>query len=380
VTRSSGIWAHITLGILGILVGLSFPVMASEHLSIQSILPSAGVTSPGTKVKVLGTGFWPGAVVYFDGLQSRQTNFISPTELEVETPYLRPGIHFLQVVALNVTIRSSVEFMALPSESDAQIDKAIEIARQGNTDAAAAALEQIGQTNSDYQVRAAAYYEESQIFFNRGDLFNWRRASALIYLDSAKSGMAVQTYWRYGLAFANSLYLFDAEPKARFDLRMADNLITFDVTEDPEPRFYRALLNARSGNLAKAKIDSDFVSKAWPSKSSSAALAAYIAVLSGDTRPLHTMTSGPIPTDATSLALLGEGLFVSGDLASAKRFWSGAAEANPARTTMPCLAAKKHLNNGEKITAKVLLTECVAMASNSKEGQAARESLSHLDE
>jgi tetratricopeptide (TPR) repeat protein len=379
MTTFSGIWTHKTVAILAISAGLSFPALAVESPRIQSVLPTSAITSPGTKVKVFGTGFAPDAVVYFDGLQSRETNFISSTELEAETPYLRSGTHLLQISSGGVSARSDVKFSALPSEADAQIDRAIEIARQGKTDEAISALEQIGQTNSDYQVRAAAFYEVSQIYFNLGDFFDWRVASALIYLDAAKSGMAVQTSWRYGLAFAQSQYLLNEQSNARADLRLADIVIDFDVTQDPEPRFYRAVLNARSGNLAKAQVDSVFVSKAWPNRPSAAALAAYIAALGGDAIPLRSMTSGPIPTDATASALLGEGLLATGDAANAKRFWAAAVDANPTAITMPCLAAKKHLNSGQKPTAKILLSECTAMAPDSKEGQAARETLSDLE-
>lgn len=380
MSRSFGFCDRKALGIVAILVGLSFPAFATEHPRIQSILPNSAITSPGTKVKVFGTGFSPSSVVYFDGFESRETNFIGPTELEVETPYLRPGTHLLEISSEESSVRSDVEFSALPSEADSQIDSAIEIAGQGKIDEAVSALEQIGENNSDYQVRSAAYYVESQIFFNRGDFFGYRRASALIYLDSAKSGKAVQTFWRYRLAVAQSHYLLDAEPKAGFDVGFADRLIELDVTQNPEPRFYRALLNARSGNLVKAKADSDFVSKAWPNKPSAAALAAYIAALGGDPGPLRAMTSGPIPTDATSLALLGEGLFLSGDSASANKFWALADEANPTGATMACLAARKHLKSGQKTTARVLFTECAAMAPSSREGQDARAALSDLKE
>lgn len=380
MTGSAGMSALKTLGVIAILVSFSSQVFGTSHLKIQSVLPISAVTSPGAKIEVHGTGFSPDAVVYFDGMQSRSTNFISPTELEVETPYLRPGAHRLQISSAGVSAISDVVFTALPSDADAQIDRAIELARQGKTDEAVSSLEQIGVTNSDYQVRAAAFYEASQIFLNLGDFFNWRRTSALIYLDAAKAGMAVQTYWPYRLAVAQSHYLFDPEPQARFDLRLADQLIDFDVTQNPEPRFYRAMLNARSGNLAKAQVDSEFVSKAWPDRPSAAALSAYITALGGDTGPLRAMTSGTtIPTDATALALLGEGLFSSGDSASANKFWVGAGEANPVGKSTACLAAKKHLNNGQKFTAKVLFSECAALAPNSVEGQSAREALSDLE-
>ncbi len=372
-------WVCTTVGIVAILIVLSFPLSAIEKLSIRSVLPDSAVTTPGAKVKLTGTGFLPDAVVYFDGIQARQTNFVSPAELDVETPYLRPGTHLIQIAVTNVTVRSDIGFTALASDVDSVIDRAIETARQGKTDEALSALEGVGTTDNDYQVRAAAYYQESEIALNKGDLYNWHRASMLIYLDAAKSGGAVQTYWRYRLAMAQSLHYLDEQMTLKFDLKFADQLVDFDVTQDPEPRFYRALLNARSGNLAKAKVDSDFVLSVLPKSSSAQALAAFVAALGGDTQLLRAMTSGPMPIDPTSLELLGEGLFLTGDSTKANKFWAQAGADNPAGATMAFLAAQKHVTSGETAMAKTLFAQAAAMAPNSKEGLKARDALSHLE-
>ena len=377
MARSSGI-LNLALPVIALFVGLPLTAGATDHPRILAVSPKSSVTTPGAKVAVFGSGFSPSAIVYFDGLESRSTKYVSSSQLEVETPYLRPGTHLLQIAGDGISERSNVEFSAIASEVDVEIDRAIEIAGQGKTDEGVSVLEHIGETHTDFQVRAAAYYAESQIFFDQGDFVHWRRAAALIYFDSPKAGSAVQTFWRYRLAMAYSTYLVDPEPNAGFDLKFADQLVQFDVTQSPEPRFYRSLLNARSGNLEKAKVDSEFVSKAWPDRPSAAALAAYIATLGGDTGPLHAIVSGPAITDAASLGLLGEALFFSGDSASANKFWAQATESNPSEATMALLAAKKHLENGQRAVAKVLFAECSAMAPNSREGQEAHDALSQL--
>ena len=117
----------------------------SQHPTIQSVLPSSGITTPGMKVAVRGLGFSPGAVVYFDGLEARETKFLSPTELDVVTPYLRPGRHLLQVSSGEASTRSSVEFLALPSEADSEIDRAAEMAAQGKIDEGVSILEKSGR-------------------------------------------------------------------------------------------------------------------------------------------------------------------------------------------------------------------------------------------
>jgi tetratricopeptide (TPR) repeat protein len=358
------------------------PVRSVDRPKIESVLPASGVTTPGIRTTVRGSGFSPSTIVFFDGLEARETKLVSPTELEVLTPYLRPGAHRLQVLSDGVSLRTSVEFTALPSDVDAQIDRANELATQGRIDEAIEALDVIAKNNSDYQVRAAAYYIEGQIYFNEGDFGRWRGASDLIYLDAASSGSAVQTFWAYRLAFAESHYLVenDQNPKQGFDLWLADKLVEFDITQSAEPRFYRGLLNIRSGKLAAAKADSEFVSKAWPDRPSAAALSAYAAALNGDTRQLRALTSGSPPTDATALTLIGEASFATGDLTNANKYWLLAGNASPKSATIGCLAAKKHLKVGPANSTKSLLAECVAMAPGSREADDARTVLSKLKE
>jgi len=362
------------------LLGVLLVTQATEYPTIYSVSPARGVTTPGLKVTVSGSGFPPGVAVYFDGILARETKFVSSSQLEVQTPYLRPGDHLLQISSGAVSWRSAVGFSALPAPIDSKIDRAMASARQGQVDDAVMILEQIGQTDRDYQVRSAAYYAQSEIFFDHGDLVNWRRSSALIYLDSAKLGRSVQTFWGYRLAVARSHYLLDAEPRPGFDEKSADQIIELDVTQNAEPYFYRALLNVRSGNLAQAKSDSDFVARAWPNKTVSAVLAAYIAALGGDATALRSIASGPVPTDLASLSLLGEGLYTIGDSDNARRIWSAAETVNPGSAEIAFLAAKKHLANGQKLVAKALFTECTVIAPDSKEAEDSRATLSGLEE
>src|SRR5258707_14185500 len=91
------ILTHTLFRVCAILVGLSSPAFSIEQRRIEAISPNKGITTPGTKVAVFGTGFSLSAEVYFDGLASREIKFIGPTELQVETPYLRPGTHVLQI-------------------------------------------------------------------------------------------------------------------------------------------------------------------------------------------------------------------------------------------------------------------------------------------
>jgi len=82
---------------------------------LTAIAPDTGTTTPGSNVTVHGSGFVPGAIVYFCGLQARETNFISASTLEVVTPYLRPGPCRIQIKSGDLVAVSDVIFNALPS-------------------------------------------------------------------------------------------------------------------------------------------------------------------------------------------------------------------------------------------------------------------------
>lgn len=157
-------------------------------------------------------------------------------------------------------------FTASPAPIDSQIDRAVSLAEHKQTDTAIGILTDIAKTNSDYQVRALAYYQIGQIYLAQGDLKRW--GWTLTYLDADKSGMAIQTSWRYGLDDAQSTYFLNSGTGPDYDLRRADVVADNDVTENPEPRFHRALVNARYENLNKAKIDIGFLLKLEPNNPS----------------------------------------------------------------------------------------------------------------
>lgn len=344
---------------------------------LTAVHPKTAVTTPGSKVVLYGSGFSPGAVVYFGGLQVREARFVSSSALEVVTPYLRPGSYQLQLKSGGVTLRSEITFMASPSPIDAEIDRAIALAGQRQSPTAIGILTQIAGSNGDYQVRAFANYQIGQIYFALGDWVRWAGEGAGAFLNSDKSGMAVQTSWAYRLSDARSTYLLDVNTVPNYDLRLADIVVDFDVTQNPEPRFYRGLVNARYGNLPKAKVDSDFIVTQEPGNTSYRALAAYIAVLGGNKAQLQSF-AGETIKDARALSLLGEAAYLNGDDAGAQQWWMLAAKEYPLGAGLAYLAGKKHLARGHQRVAVSLLNECATMAPNSKEGEEAKELLAKL--
>lgn len=344
---------------------------------VTALEPNAAVTTPGTKVVVYGSGFSPDAVVYFGGLEARETKLITASQLEVMTPYFRPGSKQIQLKSGGNILRSEVTFTSLPSPTDSEIDRAVSLAEKGQTSAAITILTAIAKTNADYQVRAFAYYQMGQIYFAVGDW--WRWAGVPIYLDSEKSGAAIQTYWRYRLSTDQSTYLLHIQNDPDHDLKLADWTVEKDVTQNPEPRFYRALVSARYGKLAKAEADSDFILSLEPGNPSYRALAAYISVLAGK-KPTLPSFSSETTTDARALSLLGEAAYLSGDAASAQHFWVMAAKAHPLGASLACLAGKKHVRREHKSIAAALLSECIAMAPASKEAKEAQELIATLQQ
>ncbi|MDA0353708.1 MAG: IPT/TIG domain-containing protein [Chloroflexi bacterium] len=57
-----------------------------EGLSISSVTPATGTTAGGTTVKLLGSGFAKGALVFFDNALATDFQFISQGEVQVKTP------------------------------------------------------------------------------------------------------------------------------------------------------------------------------------------------------------------------------------------------------------------------------------------------------
>lgn len=347
----------------------------ADALQLAAIEPKSGVTTPGSRVTVYGSGFSGDAVVYIGGVQVRETNFISPSRLEVLTPYLRPGIYRIQLKSGGKTIRSEMSFAALPSPIDSEIDRAVALAESGQTATAVDILTAMSKAHTDYQVRAFVQYQIGEIYFAKGDWLRWSWVD--IFLDSDKAGPAVQTSWRYRLWLDQTGYLLNLGTKPEYDLKLADWTVIHDITQDPEPRFYRGLVNARYGNLRQGKEDSDFILAQEPHRTSYRALAAYIAVLGGDKTQLRSFSAESI-TDARALSLLGEAAYLSGDAAGAQRWWMLAGKEYPLGAGLALLAGKKHLARGHQRIAASLLAECSIMAPNSKEANEARDLLAKL--
>lgn len=342
---------------------------------VTAVEPKRGVTTPGTKVRIYGTALSPDTTVYFGGLQVRVTNFISPSTLDVITPYLRPGNYKLQITSGRNIIRSEVSFTALPAPVDSEIDRALALVGEREATAAIAILTELAKTNSDYQVRAFAYYQVGQIYFGQGDW--WRWAGVPIFLDSDKAGAAVSTSWRYRLSMDQADYFLPTNNDLDHDLKLANWTVEKDVTQNPEPRFYRGLINARYGNLQQAKTDSDFVLAQEPKNLSYRALAVYIAVLSGDKAQLQSFNGESI-TEARALSLLGEAAYLSGDVGGAQLWWTQEAKIYSLGGSLAYWAGKKHLARGQQRVAEALLAECTAVVPNSKEAQEAKDLLSSL--
>ncbi len=360
-----------------ILSGLStwVTVRAAERPRLSAVTPDTGVTTPGSRVSIHGSGFSPDTLVYFGGFQVRETRFIGPTTLEVVTPYLRPGPYKIQLKIGGIIIPSEITFTALRSQVDSEIDRAIALGQE-QVAPAIEILTLITKTNIDYQVRAFAHYQAAQIYFAHGYWWQWRGEAFGIFDDADKSGRAVQTSWRYRLAIDQGDYLLDVNADPKHDLVVADWTVEYDVTQNPEPRFFRSLLNARYGKLAKAKTDSDFILKLEPDNLSYRALAAYIAVLSGDRAQLKPF-SGETTKDARALSLLGEAAYLVGDFVSAQLWWAQEVKTYPLGASLAYWAGKKHLARGHGRVAEALLTECITMTPNSKEAKEAKDLLAN---
>jgi len=172
-------------------------------------------------------------------------------------------------------------------------------------------------------------------------------------------------------------YLLPVHDSPEYDLKLADFLVQYDATEGPEPRFYRGLVNARYGNLRQAKEDSDVILSQEPRHPSYRALAAYAAVLRGENAQLRSFNEESL-TDARALSLLGEAAFLSGNPASAQKWWILAAKEYPLGAGLALLAGKKHLVRGHTRIAASLLAECTVMVPNSKEAKEAKDLLAKL--
>jgi tetratricopeptide (TPR) repeat protein len=365
----------LALAFMGGWSGLS--ASPNNSLRVTAVEPKAAVTTPGAEVWIHGGGFSSDVVAYVGGIQVRITNLVNSSTLVVVTPYLRPGTYQIQLKSAVTTLRSDLSFTALPAPMDAEIDDAVALAGKGQASAGIDILTGIAKTASDYQVRAFAHYQIGQIYFAQGDWWRWAGQSNEAFMDSDKSGSAVQTNWRYRVASDLGDYFLPTSGQQDHDLALADFTVAYDVTENPEPRFYRGLLNARYGNFAKARADLDFVLAVEPGNPSYRALAAYISALEGGKVQLQTF-SGETIEDARALGLLGEVAYLNGDTALAEQWWAQATKIYPLGANLACLAGKKHLERGQARVAASLLTECTSMTPNGREAEEARQLLNSL--
>jgi IPT/TIG domain len=339
-----------------------------DDLQLDRIGPITSVTTPGSTVTLHGTGFMPDALVYFGGFEARQTRFVSSSTLEVVTPYLRPGSYRLQLTSGGRTLLSDLTFNALPAEPDAEIDRAIDLAKHGQTSEALAILTPLAKSNSDRQVRARAHYEAGQIYFAIGDWWRWAGEAAAIF--DPEAGLSVQTFWQYRMSYAYSVYLLPVDSEPATALSEAEWVVKYDVTENPEPRFLRSLVNARSGHLEDAKFDANFLLKLEPNNASYRALAAYLDVLMGRDASYKAFEHESI-NDARALSLLGEAAYLSGNDADAKMWWAEEAKLYPAGASLAFWPGAKHAKRSQDRVASALLAECIIMSPNAKEAKEA---------
>jgi tetratricopeptide (TPR) repeat protein len=179
------------------------------------------------------------------------------------------------------------------------------------------------------------------------------------------------------LAAGESTYILPIDGDSDSAVKLADWTVKYDVTQNPEPLFFRGLVNARFGNLSKAKTDSDLILKLEPNNPSYQALAAYIAVLRGDKPQPPSLTHRTIK-DGRALDLLGETAYLRGDPADAQKWWAEAADVYPLGGSLAYWTGKKHLARGQRRIAAALLTECSAVAPSSKEAKEAKEILATM--
>jgi tetratricopeptide (TPR) repeat protein len=342
---------------------------------VTAVEPSSAVTTPGAKVMVTGAHFSPDSIVYFDGLQAREVIFINASALQAVTPYLRPGTYKLDLKSGEVIIHSDVGFTALPAPVDSNIDRAEGLARKDQSNAAIAILTSIATTHPDYDVRAYTHYRAGQLYLAQGDYWRAGEEGALIW--DKKASMAVQSSWRYRLLSDETAYSISESNDHETDLKDADWDVKWDVTENPEPRFWRALVNARFGKMEQAKADLKFVLAAEPENPSYRALAAYIGVLAGDKTQLEAFRGQQV-NDAGALGLLGQAAYMIGDHDGAQTWWVAEGKISVAEAKLDCGAGRKHLKYGQTRVGAALIAECVTVTPDSREGKGAKELLEQL--
>jgi tetratricopeptide (TPR) repeat protein len=358
------------LCVLGTLALIAFSNLSkaqqTEPSRITAAEPDRAVTTPGAKVMVVGTNFSPDTIIYFGGLQARETSFINASALQVITPYLRPGTYKLDLKSGAAIIHTDVGFTALPAPVDSYIDRAEGLAAKDQTNAAIGIFTSIATSHPDYDVRAYAHYRAGQLYLALGNYMEAGEESGLIW--DRKVSMGVQTSWRYRLLSDETAYSISESNDHDTDLRIADGSVKMDVTENPEPRFWRALVSVRFGKMEQAKADLKFILAVEPENPSYRALAAYIGVLAGDKTQLEAFRSQQVH-DARALALLGQAAYISGDHDSAQAWWTAQAKIGVSQAKLDCLAGTKHVSYGQTRIGAALLEECVAVAPDSREAK-----------
>ena len=356
----------------------------SPHLKllVRGLSPADAVTSPASRLLVFGEGFTPDTKVYFSGLEARHTTFAGPSQLEVITPFLRPGEHPVWVKSGGNRVKASEAFTALPSRVDARLDAALAQAASGYKAAALEALKGIAERDPDYQVRAFAHYQMGRIYYAASDWGRWDFENGEIWLNANLSGPSIQTYWPYVVANANSHYAFNRQDLN--DTRLYDMAVAKDVTASPWPLFYRAIVEARIGEALRAQADSRYCLRAEPGNSAFIALAAVCAASAGQksgatefARRVRASVDMEI-ADPRTLTLLGEAEYMIGDAVQARRDWFKAGASDPGRASLSLLLAKKHLWRGDQSVAAMLLSEAIALGPSTRAGEEASRLLPEL--
>ena len=342
---------------------------------ITAIEPGSAITTPGAKIMVAGANLSSDSVVYFGGIQARETNFLNSSVLQITTPYLRPGTYKVDLKANGVVIHPDVTFTALPAAADSDLDRAEALVAKKQTAAAISVLISIAASDPDYDVRAFAHYRVAQLYLAQGDYWQGGGEAGLIW--DAKVSMGVQTSWQYRLLYDETAYALSQSSDHETDFRLADGSVKMDVTDNPEPRFWRALLSARFSKMEQAKSDLKFILAAEPENSSYLALAAYIGVLTGDKTQLEDFRGREV-TDARALRLLGQAAFISGDQGSAHLWWTTGARINAVWAKLDYFAGQKHTKYGQTLVGTALIAECATVVPDSREGKDAKQQLATL--
>jgi tetratricopeptide (TPR) repeat protein len=358
------------------LFGNVFAAQQAEAPRVTAVEPDRGVTTPGTKVTVVGAHFSSDSIVYFGGLQAREVTFLNSSALQAVTPYLRPGRYKIDIKSGQGVVRSEVGFTAVPAPVDTDIDGAEDLAAKKQTaDAAIGIFTSIATSQPDYDVRAYVRYRAAQLYLQKGDY--WAAGEQAALFDRRVS-MGVQSSWRYRLLTDEITYSVSENNDRDADLKVADWDVKWDVTENPQPRFWRSLISARFGKMEQAKADLKFVLVAEPENPSYRSLAAYINVLTGQKTKLEDF-GGPQVKDEHALALLGQAAYLSGDYREAQALWARQAEIGVAQGKLDCGAGRKHLAYGQTRVGTALIAECAAVTPNSREGKQAKEQLAELE-